>query len=231
MLQLFENYRNLLNSLWVVICTIMVLLSNVGYMMKETGSIKMENNNVVLLKTILVVSVSTMTFFFAGFGFSIRANGGLFGEDNFFGMNYQYQDYLNFIFYVSLSVKMAVIATGSIAERSTLSTYVFFSFLNSGLIFPVGLAWCWNDGWLQNLGFIDFGGASLVHIMGGISGFIGTVIIGPRIGLFHPETTLSYILDEDEDMSDSDFILNKKDESSAEKKIDGLKRENSVSLE
>lgn len=126
----------------------MILLSNVGYMMKETGSIKIKRNNVVLSKTILVVSVSSMTFFMAGFGFSIRARGGLFGEDNFFGMNYLYDDYVKFIFYVSLSVKMAIIATGSIAERTNLSTYVFFSFLNSGLIFPVGLAWCWNDGWL-----------------------------------------------------------------------------------
>ena len=148
MMEHFENIRFLINSLWVVICTLMVLLSNVGYMMKETGSIKMENNSIVLLKTILVISVSSMTFFIVGFGFSIRANGGLFGEDNFFGMNYKYQDYLSFIFYVSLSVKMAVIATGSIAERTSLSTYVFFSFLNSGLIFPVGLAWVWNDGWL-----------------------------------------------------------------------------------
>ena len=199
MMEHFENIRFLINSLWVVICTLMVLLSNVGYMMKETGSIKMENNSIVLLKTILVISVSSMTFFIVGFGFSIKANGGLFGEDNFFGMNYLYQDYLSFIFYVSLSVKMAVIATGSIAERTLLSTYVFFSFLNSGVIFPVGLAWVWNDGWLQNLGFIDFGAASVVHIMGGITGFVGTLIIGPRIGLFHPDTQLSYILEGEDD--------------------------------
>ena len=190
--------------MWVLICTLMVLLSNVGYMMKETGSIKMENNQIVLLKTILVISVSSMTFFMAGFGLSIRAKGGLFGDDNFFGTNYLYQDYVQFIFYTSLSVKMAVIATGSIAERTALSTYVFFSFLNSGLIFPVGLAWCWNDGWLQNLGFIDFGGAGVVHIMGGIAGFIGTIIIGPRIGLFHPEEQLSYILEGDEAQQEVD---------------------------
>jgi Amt family ammonium transporter len=92
---------------------------------------------------------------------------------------------------------MAVIATGSIAERTNISTYVFFSFLNSGLIFPVGLAWCWNDGWLQNIGFIDSGGAGVVHIMGGIAGFIGTMVIGPRIGLYHQDKTLSYILDDE----------------------------------
>ena len=92
---------------------------------------------------------------------------------------------------------MAVIATGSIAERTSISTYLFFCFINSSFIFPLGLAWCWNDGWLQNLGFIDFGGAGIVHVMGGIAGFIGTVVIGPRIGRFEEDKTFAYILDED----------------------------------
>lgn len=92
---------------------------------------------------------------------------------------------------------MSVIATGSIGERFEIDKYIFFSFLTSGFIFPLGLAWCWNDGWLQNLGFKDYGGVSIVHVMGGLSGFVGTYIIGPRIGLFKTDKTLSYILEDD----------------------------------
>lgn len=102
-----------------------------------------------------------------------------------------------FIFYVGLCVKMAAIATGAIAERTNISTYIFFSFINSGFIFPVGLAWCWSDGWLQNMGFIDIGGAGVVHIMGGVAGFIGTWLIGPRVGLFRKDKELEYLLDEE----------------------------------
>jgi len=91
---------------------------------------------------------------------------------------------------------MSVIATGSIAERTNISTYIFFSLINSGFIFPVGLAWCWNDGWLQNIGYIDIGGAGIVHVMGGIAGFMGTVIIGPRVGLFQKDKILAYLLEE-----------------------------------
>ena len=92
---------------------------------------------------------------------------------------------------------MAEIATGAIAERTHIDTYIFYSFLNSGFIFPLGLAWCWNDGWLTNLGFLDYGGASIVHLMGGMSGFIGTYLIGPRIGLFKTDDKMSYILDDE----------------------------------
>ena len=91
---------------------------------------------------------------------------------------------------------MTTIATGSIAERTHTETYIFFSFITSGFIFPIGLAWCWGDGWLSNIGFIDYGGAAVVHIMGGMAGFIGTYLIGPRIGLFKNDERLSYIKDD-----------------------------------
>jgi ammonia channel protein AmtB len=57
----------------------MVLLSQIGYMMRETGSIKMRNNGTILLKTILVISVSSLSFFFMGYGLASDANGGLLG--------------------------------------------------------------------------------------------------------------------------------------------------------
>lgn len=136
----------------------------------------------MLLKTILVIGVSSLTFFVVGFGLSIEAKGGVMGQDNFFGTNYEFEHYTIFVFYLSLCVMMATIATGSIAERTSTDTYLFFSFVTSGFIFPLGVAWVWSDGWLVNIGYRDYGGASLVHLMGGLAGFMGTWIIGPRIG-------------------------------------------------
>ena len=186
----------------------MILLAQVGFLMKETGSIKMMHNSLILLKTILVIGVSSLTFFVVGFGFSMRAKGGILGQDNFIGLNYSYQDYTNFIYYLALCVVMAQIATCSIAERTNTDTYIFFSFVTSGFIFPVGLAWCWNDGWLQLMGFEDHGGACVVHIMGGLAGFIGTYLIGPRVGLFKQDTTLAYVFDDnlgDDEANENEF--------------------------
>jgi ammonium transporter, Amt family len=69
----------ILDTVWTLICVVMVLLSQVGFMMKETGSIKMKRNSVILLKTILVIAVSSLTFFTVGFGFSVNAKGGILG--------------------------------------------------------------------------------------------------------------------------------------------------------
>ena len=138
----------ILDTVWVVIVGAMCILAQVGFLMKETGSVKMKFNSVILLKTILVVAISSLTFFVVGFGFSIKAQGGILGQDNFIGVNFGYEDYTRFIYYLSLCVMMATIATCSIAERTNTDTYIFFSFVTSGFIFPIGLAWCWNDGWL-----------------------------------------------------------------------------------
>ena len=193
----FDDLNEILDQIWIIICTIMVLLSQVGYMMRETGTIKMKNNSTILLKTILVISVSGTIFFLIGFGLANNAQGGLLGQSNFAGANYKSRDYCRFIYFLALSVKMSVIATGSIGERVEIDRYIFFSFLTSGFIFPLGLAWCWNDGWLQNIGYMDYGGVSIVHIMGGLAGYMGTLIIGPRIGLYYPDTKLNYIFDDE----------------------------------
>jgi len=174
----------ILNIVWMVIMSVMIILSQVGYMMVEMGTIKTVDNTDLFNKNIIVMAVSALTFFFFGYGFSTEARGGLLGQSHFAGANYEYNDYAKWLYYFSLCVTMAQIATGSIAERTSLETYFFYTFLTSALIFPLALAWCWEDGWLMNLGFRDFAGAGIVHLTGGITGFIGTYLCGPRVGLF-----------------------------------------------
>ena len=74
-----DTLADILDTVWVVVVVIMVILAQVGFLMKETGSIKMNHNSLILLKTILVIAISSLTFFAVGFGFSINAKGGIIG--------------------------------------------------------------------------------------------------------------------------------------------------------
>lgn len=176
-----NDLNMIIEQVFILLCSVMVLLANVGFIMKETGCTNINSNQVLILKTILVVATSAIMFFIIGYGLATNAQGGILGSEKFFGFGYDYSSYTQFVFFLSLCIKMSVVATGSIAERVDIGMYVFFAVVTSAFIFPVGLAWLWQDGWLANLGFVDHGGAALVHLMGGTAGFIGAWMMGPRL--------------------------------------------------
>ena len=89
------------------------------------------------------------------------------------------------IFQFSFAATSATIVSGSLAERTQLPAYLGFSILMTGFIYPTVVGWVWGGGWLGDVnemgkGFHDFAGTGLVHMVGGISGFFGALIIGPR---------------------------------------------------
>lgn len=66
-------------------------------------------------------------------------------------------------------------------------SYLGFSTLMTGFIYPIIVGWCWGGGWLgdknpNSMGFHDFAGSGVVHLVGGTAGFIGAFIVGPRHG-------------------------------------------------
>ena len=72
--------------------------------------------------------------------------------------------------------------SGSLAERTQLPAYFLFSTLMTGFIYPVVVAWTWGGGYLAYNGFHDFAGTGIVHMVGGVAGFVGALVIRPRHG-------------------------------------------------
>ena len=70
----------IIEQVFILICSTMVLLANVGFIMKETGQTSLNSTTALLVKTILVVSVSTISFFVLGFGLSEDSKGGILGD-------------------------------------------------------------------------------------------------------------------------------------------------------
>ena len=91
-------------------------------------------------------------------------------------------NYLGWVFEFSYVAVMAVLFTGPLAERTTMITYVFYSFILSAYVYPVVVAWVWGNGWLMKHGFHDFAGSGVIHLVAGTSGFWGALILGERYG-------------------------------------------------
>jgi Amt family ammonium transporter len=99
-------------------------------------------------------------------------------------------------FQFAFSATAATIVAGTLAERCQMGAYLMYSILLTGLIYPVVVHAVWspngifavtNVNKLFGSGAIDFSGCGAIHMTGGITGLVATIILGPRRGRFHDE--------------------------------------------
>lgn len=93
-------------------------------------------------------------------------------------------DWSNFVFNLVFCATTATIVSGAIAERTKFLSYCIYSAVISAVVYPIEAHWIWGGGWLAALGFHDFAGSCAIHMVGGLSAFIGAAIEGARIGKF-----------------------------------------------
>lgn len=74
--------------------------------------------------------------------------------------------------------------SGCLAERCQVSAYLWACFLLSSIVYPLVVHWTWGGGFLGGLGYSDFAGSGIVHMVGGLFGLVGAKILGPRAGRF-----------------------------------------------
>jgi Amt family ammonium transporter len=80
----------------------------------------------------------------------------------------------------------ASIVSGTVAERIKLWPFLIFVVILCGIIYPIQGSWEWGAGWLDDMGFSDFAGSTLVHSTGGWAALVGAIIIGARKGKYGP---------------------------------------------
>jgi len=82
------------------------------------------------------------------------------------------------------AITTVAIVPGGLAERDKLWGWVIAAGVISGFIYPIVEHWVWGGGWLGNLGYIDYAGSTVVHLVGGTLALTGAIVLGPRIGKF-----------------------------------------------
>ncbi len=122
---------------------------------------------------------------------------GLFGSTGFFlsGVGYDAAIFTLFLFQMVFMDTAATIPTGAMAERWKFSAFFIYGFFISMITYPLFANWVWGGGWLATLGknfglghgYIDFAGSSVVHMVGGVTGLAGAMVLGPRIGKYGKE--------------------------------------------
>lgn len=85
------------------------------------------------------------------------------------------------IFQMMFAAITAAVISGSFAERMRFPAFLIFMLLWSTLVYDPIAHWVWSsNGWLKNLGVLDFAGGNVVEINSGISGLVAAIMLGKR---------------------------------------------------
>ena len=189
----------MVDNLWILIAAALVFLMHLGFATIESGLTRQKNTVNILFKNVFIISMGVLTYAFWGFNSMYPGdfNGwfalgtpianGFEGTDALANMTSNYADYTywaDFIFQAMFAATAATIVSGAVAERIKLGSFMIGATLLVAFVYPVTGSWKWGGGWLDQAGFYDFAGSTLVHAFGGFAALAAVLLLGSRKGKY-----------------------------------------------
>lgn len=174
---------------WLPLCTLLVLLMQAGFACFEAGLVRRKNAINVAMKNVADLMICILLFLAIGYPLMFGANtlipGGLLG----WGASPIFSDdptlMLQGLFQAMFAGTCITIVSGIVAERTMFRGYLWLAAGMVVLVYPISGYWAWGpEGWLASLGFVDYAGSTVVHLVGGAIGLVAAHHIGPRFGRF-----------------------------------------------
>jgi ammonium transporter, Amt family len=203
-IKMAEELKVNLDTAWVTIAAMLVIFMNAGFCMLETGFCREKNAVNVLSKNLIVFALSSVAFWVLGFGLMFSEGNNFIGTEGFFltgadnspAIGDAYKGAFTplnwtsvplstkFFFQLAFAGTAATIVSGAVAERIKFISFLVFSLLLVGIVYPITGHWIWGGGWLADMGFYDFAGSTVVHAVGGWAALVGAWMLGARIGKY-----------------------------------------------
>ncbi|GBG41633.1 hypothetical protein CBR_g74721 [Chara braunii] len=189
------------NAMFLLFSAYLVFAMQAGFGMLCAGSVRAKNALNIMLTNVMDAAAGAISFFVFGFAFAFGGgaeSNAFIGDYNFAQSHFSADDalanYGMWMFQWAFAAAAAGITSGSIAERTQFTGYLAYSTFLTGFVYPVIAHWVWApSGWISafntgnmflDVGMVDFAGSGVVHMTGGIAGFMGAWIEGPRLGRF-----------------------------------------------
>ena len=175
-----------IDMIWLATASALVFLMQAGFALLESGMSRAKNALNVVMKNYTDVCFGTIIFWLLGYGLMFGDNpSGWFGTSDFAPNDAEPMTWGVILFQTMFAATAATIASGAMAERTRFGAYLIGALMITGVIYPVFGSWVWNaDGWLAQLGFIDFAGSTVVHSVGAWCALAGIIVVGNRMGRF-----------------------------------------------
>jgi len=191
-----QSQINAGDTAWVLASTALVLLMTApGLALFYGGLVRRKNVLSTMMQSFFILCLISVQWLLFGYSIAFGPDvGHLFGNLSWFGLkgvgltpNADYAPTIPHQLYMIFQMMFAVITpaliTGAFAERIKFSTFVVFTLLWATLVYDPIAHWVWGkDGWLHNLGALDFAGGTVVHMSSGFSALVLALIMGRRTG-------------------------------------------------
>ncbi|KIN65483.1 putative ammonium transporter, marine subtype [Sulfitobacter noctilucae] len=191
----------IMNTLLFLIGGFLVFWMAAGFAMLEGGLVRSKNVTMQMTKNVSLFSLAAIAYWAFGYNLmyplgSWSVEGvlsGVFGPGvlEAVGIDLAGADdgeYAStgsdFFFQLMFCAATASIVSGALAERIKLWPFLIFVVILTGIIYPLQASWKWGGGFLDEMGFLDFAGSTVVHSVGGWAALAGALILGPRIGKY-----------------------------------------------
>ncbi|MEP3332718.1 ammonium transporter [Sedimentitalea sp.] len=189
----------ILTTFMFIMMGVLVFWMAAGFAMLEAGLVRSKNVTMQLTKNMALFSLAAIFYFLIGYnlmypgdGWSIPGMLGAFSLTSLepVGLAGAEPDLTyasvgsDFFFQLMFCAATASIVSGALAERIKLWPFLVFVVILTALIYPIQASWKWGGGFLDEAGFLDFAGSTVVHSVGGWAALTGALILGPRIGKY-----------------------------------------------
>ena len=190
-----------LNSLLFLIGGVLVMFMACGFCMLETGLVRAKNTTMQLTKNVALFSIAAVGYYVIGYNLMYPL--GTWSVDGILsgvvgvavleavGVAPDAADDLSYastgsdyFFQLMFCAATASIVSGTLAERIKLWPFLLFTFILTALIYPFQASWKWGGGFLDEMGFLDFAGSTVVHSVGGWAALAGALVLGARTGKY-----------------------------------------------
>ena len=177
----------------------LVFFMAAGFAMLEAGLVRGKNVAMQLTKNMALFSLASLFFYILGYnlmypgdGWTVQSVLGAFSitELEPVGLEGVEADLTyasvgsDFFFQLMFCAATASIVSGALAERIKLWPFLVFVIILVAVIYPIQASWKWGGGFLNDMGFQDFAGSTVVHSVGGWAALTGAIILGPRLGKY-----------------------------------------------
>ena len=196
-----EHGVYILNSLLFLMAGFLVMFMAAGFCMLEAGLVRSKNTTMQLTKNVALFSIAAVGYYLVGYNLMYPLGtwsvegvlSGVFGVAimEAVGITADAADDISYattgsdyFFQLMFCAATASIVSGALAERIKLWPFLLFTFVLTAVIYPLQASWKWGGGFLDEMGFLDFAGSTVVHSVGGWAALAGALILGPRIGKY-----------------------------------------------